>query len=157
MEEKENGYSQMDIDDWNQVYIELKEDLHRAIAQNLIAERKDDESANFELNEQFSRMAVEQLAECLDPKINNGNTSVCAVCKHALVRKIGKSRLACEVPGCLDLKLPFEYTEYSVEDVMNRLQMIIFNHKNECSEECRLGQNDITLVTLQEVDEEFEI
>jgi|LakMenE01Jun11ns_1017448.scaffolds.fasta_scaffold8613828_1 hypothetical protein len=50
----------MDIEDWNQVYEELRQDLYKAIAQGLILERNNDEVANYELNEQFSRLAVEQ-------------------------------------------------------------------------------------------------
>jgi hypothetical protein len=73
------------------------------------------------LNEQFSRMAVEQMAETMDPNLKNKNASVCAVCKHALVRRVGPLRLACEIPGCLDLTMPFDFTRFSVEDVMKRL------------------------------------
>jgi len=32
MEEKQNGYSDLEIDDWNQVYEELKQELNQAIA-----------------------------------------------------------------------------------------------------------------------------
>ena len=111
----------MDIDDWNQFYEELRQDFHRAIAQELIQERTQDEAANYELNEQFSRMAVDQMVETMDPNLTHKNASVCAVCKNALVRRVGPYRLACEVPGCLDLTMPFDFTHFSVEDVMNRL------------------------------------
>jgi hypothetical protein len=91
-------------------------------------EQKQDEAANYELNEQFSRLAVEQMAETMDPNLKHKNASVCAVCKHALVRRVGGSRLACEVPGCLDITMPFYYTDFSVEEVMNRLQSSIYEH-----------------------------
>lgn len=118
----------MDIEDWNQFYEELMQDFHRAIAKGLIYDQKQDEAANYELNEQFSRMAVEQMAETMDPNLTHKKASVCAVCKHALVRRVGPFRLACEVPGCLDLTMPFDFTHFSVEDVMNRLQSSIYEH-----------------------------
>jgi len=51
-------------------------------------------------------MEIEQLAETLDP--NNVNSAVCAVCKNGVIRKFD-NRLACETPGCVDLKIPFVY------------------------------------------------
>jgi len=88
------------------------------------------------------------MAETMDPNLTNKKVSVCAVCKHALVWRVGPYRLACEVPGCLDLTMPFDITNISVEDLMNRLQKSIWEHQKICRPDCKLGQKNVTIMTV---------
>lgn len=109
----------MSEDEWHQAYQEVTQDLYQAIAQQLIIERQNDEAANYELNERFSEQQIESQVATLDPCGQEHGMSVCALCHHGMVHKVGLRRLACEVPGCLDIVLPFDYTLYRAEDVMN--------------------------------------
>ena len=61
------------------------------------------------------------MVETMDPTVRFKSASVCAVCKHALVRKVGGYRLCCEDPKCIDIFLPIMNSNFCVEEVMNRL------------------------------------
>jgi hypothetical protein len=111
--------------EWEQ---EMIIEMHRAIAEQLLRERSLDESANYELNEKFTKLATEQQAETMDPSCYNEGASVCALCKRGMVRRIGTRYLTCEIPGCFEITLPFDFVNYRVEDVMTRLQVAVYDH-----------------------------
>ena len=93
--ERENCPPDLTIDEWNEIYLEVTQDLNRFLALQLIEDRKQDVSADYELNQMFSEMAIEMQAETLDP--NNNESAVCALCKSNVARRIHGSRIACEL------------------------------------------------------------
>ena len=50
----------MTVDEWNQVYLEVTEELYQTVAKQLIEERNQDPVVEWDLKEAFSRMAIEQ-------------------------------------------------------------------------------------------------
>lgn len=92
-------------------------------------------------------MATEQQAEIADP--NNYLSSVCAVCKNGIARMFG-NRLACEVPGCVDLIVPYVFcnggiavASFRVETLMNELSTLVADHDSTRTATCRLGKNEV--------------
>lgn len=109
------------------MYMQMYEELHEMIARELVEERRQDISVCFEVNEQFSALAIEQQAETLDP--NNRDCYVCARCKSNVARRIKESRIVCEKPGCVEIDL--HYNGFSVEQIMTAVQCIMEDHKKE--------------------------
>jgi ribosomal protein L37AE/L43A len=77
----------------------------------LLEQRKQDEGYNYEINQAFSELAIQQQAESLDP--DNRDCYVCARCKNNVARRIKQSVIVCEKPGCFEIDL--RYDGYSVE------------------------------------------
>ena len=93
--ENNNNLPELTVDEWNEIYEEMSRDINQYLAQQLIEERKQDESADFELNQLFSELAIEQQAETLDP--NNKDANVCALCKSNVARRVKQTRIVCEM------------------------------------------------------------
>ena len=111
------------------------------------------------MNEAFSNLAIEQLAEINDPE--NKDSCVCARCKNGLVRRIADTKIVCEVPGCLDLDI--KYADFKVENIMYKLLQILDEHKIQGTEQgssCKGDGSkcDVSLGYLKSSEEEqFEI
>ena len=117
-EEKENNsLPELTIDQWNEVYLELSQEMNNMLAQQLIEDRKLDDEADYELNKMFSAMAIEQQAEVLDP--TNNDSGVCPMCKVNIARRIHGSKIMCELQGCLDINCYFE--DFRVEEMLLKL------------------------------------
>ena len=58
-DERENNLPDLTIDQWNEIYLEVTEDLNRMLAQQLIQDSKNDPEADYELNQMFSELAIE--------------------------------------------------------------------------------------------------
>ena len=101
------------------------------LAQQLIQDSKNDPEADYELNQMFSELAIEQQAEMLDP--DNNDSCVCALCKNNVARRIQGTRIVCEMTGCLDIDLRFP--DFRVEDVMIKLCQIVDEHKRNNEEQ----------------------
>ena len=130
-DEKQQNLPDLTVDEWNDVYIEVTQDLNRLLAQQLIEDRNYDEEADFELNQMFSELAIEQQAETLDPA--NNDSCVCAICKANVARRIRGTRIVCELNGCLDIDVC--YPDFRVEDVMIKLCQLIDEHKRQSEEQ----------------------
>ena len=63
-EEKENNsLPELSTDQWNEMYLELSQEVNSMLAQQLIEDRKLDDEADFVQNNEFSAMAIESQAE----------------------------------------------------------------------------------------------
>ena len=100
------------------------------LALQLLEERKFDHEADYELNQMFSDLAIEQQAEVLDPA--NNDSCVCALCKSNVARRVQSTKIICELPGCLDIDVKF--ADFRVEDVMIKLCQIVDEHKRHSEE-----------------------
>jgi len=49
-EERENNLPELSVEQWNDIYLEVTEDMHRMLAKQLIEDRKLDVNADYELN-----------------------------------------------------------------------------------------------------------
>lgn len=78
----------------------------------------------------FSQLAIDVQAETLDPA--NNDSSVCALCKRNVARRIRGSRIVCELPGCLDIDIYFPH--FRVEDVMIKVCRMLEDHKRYAQE-----------------------
>lgn len=58
-EERENNLPELSVEQWNDIYLEVTEDMHRMLAKQLIEDRKLDVNADYELNQMFSELAIE--------------------------------------------------------------------------------------------------
>ena len=145
----------MTVDQWNDVYIEVTEELYRGIAQQLIEEFNQNEKFHWELNEKFSKLAIENQVETLDP--SNIDVAVCSLCKNNSARRVKETRIHCEMAGCVAIDLKFE--DFIVEDIMMKLGAVVQEHKN-CAQEEGLQcfeqpkNSEISIVELSE-DHEF--
>lgn len=107
--------------------MEMYQELHEFIAKELMEQRRQDIGANYEINQAFSELAIQQQAETLDP--DNRDCYVCARCKNNVARRIKESKIICEKPGCFEIDL--HYNGFSVEQVMIAIQCILEDHKKE--------------------------
>ena len=58
-EEREENLPELTVDQWNEIYMEVTEDLNKMLAEQLIEDSKNDPYADYELNEMFSQCAAE--------------------------------------------------------------------------------------------------
>ena len=58
-EEREENLPELTVDQWNEIYMEVTEDLNKMLAEQLIEDSKNDPEADYELNEMFSQCAAE--------------------------------------------------------------------------------------------------
>lgn len=58
----------MTVDDWNEVYAQVQQELHQCIAKMLIQESQSEMQGEYD--ERMSEMEAEALAECADPNNN---------------------------------------------------------------------------------------
>lgn len=79
----------------------------------------------------FSELAIETQAETLDPA--NKDSSVCALCKSNVTRRVRGSRIACELTGCLDFDVRFD--DFRVEDIMIKICSLVDEHKRMSAEQ----------------------
>jgi hypothetical protein len=56
-EEKDN-LPELSVDEWNEIYMEMCQELHEFIAKELMEERRQDIGANYEINQAFSELAI---------------------------------------------------------------------------------------------------
>lgn len=49
---------ELSIDEWNQIYHEMYQELHDQIARDLMDQRRQDEGSNYEINQAFSELAI---------------------------------------------------------------------------------------------------
>ena len=113
------------MDEW---YLEISQDFNKFLVQQLIEDRKYDSSVDYELNEMFSQLGIEQQAEMLDPSNSNIDSAVCALCKCNVVRRVHGTRLVCEKPGCLNINMLFP--DFTVEELMISLCKLVNEHKS---------------------------
>ena len=124
-EEKEECPPDLTIDQWNEMYLEVQYELNSMLAQQLVEDHKFDDEADYELNQMFSELAIEQQAETLDP--TNNDSGVCPMCKGNVARRVQGSRIVCELQGCLDINCHFD--DFRVEEIMIKLNQIVDEHK----------------------------
>ena len=95
----------------------------------MIEDSKLDSSVDYMTHLQQDEKAVLQKVESTtDPE----NTYVCALCRNNDARKLTERRISCQLPGCLDLdlKIADATRQISVESIMNKVYLLIRDHKN---------------------------
>ena len=123
---------QMTVDEWNQVYIEVHDELYAEIAKQLIAERNQDPVKAYDLNEAFSNMAIEQQAEMFNMENPNPDVAVCALCQQSPARRIKGQEIHCEMTGCVSINM--KCFDWTVEQVMIKLGCMVREHKKIAEE-----------------------
>jgi len=57
-EEKDN-LPDLTVDEWNEIYLDMTQEMHDMIARDLLEDRKQDIGASYEINQAFSELAIE--------------------------------------------------------------------------------------------------
>ena len=122
----------MSVEEWNEVYIEVSDELYAEIAKQLIAERNQDPAKNWDLNEAFSNMAIEQQAEMFNMEHPNPDVAVCSLCKRSAARRIKEQQIHCEMPGCVEIDLKCK--DWTVEHIMIKLSGMVKEHQKIAEE-----------------------
>ncbi len=70
------------------------------------------------------------------------------------------NRLACEVPGCVDLIVPYVFCDnyvavasFRVESLMNNLSTLVADHDSTRTAHCRLGKNEVNFGLARDSDD----
>ncbi|CDW75359.1 UNKNOWN [Stylonychia lemnae] len=111
--EEIGNYNDLSVDEWNQEYDEIINELNAYAAQQLIEMTKFDELYHYEKYEQTNQREADQFAQTYDP--TNNSFYICAICKRYVYR-------------CDNFKL---------EDVMNRIMKYALEHREQCENEQR--------------------
>ena len=74
----------MTIDQWNNEYQQIYNELNEYLARSLIESTANDESYHFEKYQQMNNQETEQIAQTYDP--NNNSFYICALCKRYVYR-----------------------------------------------------------------------
>ena len=122
--------SEISVDQFNEEYIQLMEELNQYLAKKLLESCNNDDALNYQRNYEFSKQQTETLAQMYDP--TNNSFYICAICKRYVYRVNG-TKVQCEKPGCLDLDLRCE--DFKLEDLMNMIMRVLMDHKAHCEEQ----------------------
>ena len=78
---------QMTVEEWNELYLEMTDELHAMIAKEMIQQRNQRPETAWKLEEAFSELLITNTEEALGPG-NKGDVSNCPVCKMNIVRRV---------------------------------------------------------------------
>lgn len=54
LDEEKEQLPELSVDEWNEIYIEIQQDMTRMLALQLLEDRKQDVEYDYELNQMFS-------------------------------------------------------------------------------------------------------
>ena len=58
-ERENNDLPELTVDQWNEIYEEVTQDMNKMLALQLLEDQKYDHEADYELNQMFSELAIE--------------------------------------------------------------------------------------------------
>lgn len=129
MSDELNNLPELSVDQFNEEYIQLMDELNQYLAKKLLDSCNNDDALNYQRNDEFTQQQTETLAQIYDPQ--NNSFYICAICKRYVYKVMG-SRVQCEKPGCLDLDLRCD--EFRLEDLMNCIMKVLIDHKQHCED-----------------------
>jgi len=127
LKEEITQWPELSIDEWNDEYQQIMNEMNEYLAKMLIESAKQDESHQYESYQNLLEKDLEEMASFYDQ--NNNDFYVCAICKRNVYRVQG-SRVCCQRPDCINIDLGNE--NFKLEDLMHLVMKLVLDHRESC-------------------------